>query len=115
MKQWVEKSLSGYYNVGPDDEDVLTTGNLVNAFCDKWNADSPSQQVSWASNTDINAPHEASYLKLDSSKIKSKLGWDSKWHISDALDRTVVFYKNYMKSSSLISDEMNREIKEFFI
>lgn len=115
MKQWDDKNLSGYYNVGPEDEDVLTTGSLVNAFCEKWNADSTFRKASWERIADINAPHEASYLKLDSSKIKSIFGWNSKWHISDALDRTVDIYRTYMKSTSLVSDEMNREIKEFFI
>ena len=35
--QYEDKSFAGYYNVGPDDCDCITTGQLVELFCKKWN------------------------------------------------------------------------------
>ena len=36
MKQYNDKSFSGYYNVGPDDQDCFQTGALVDVFVKKW-------------------------------------------------------------------------------
>ena len=34
--QYMDISKAGYYNVGPDDCDCITTGDLVTMFCDAW-------------------------------------------------------------------------------
>ena len=34
-KQYEDKTMSGFYNVGPDDRDCITTGRLVDLFCEK--------------------------------------------------------------------------------
>ena len=36
MAQWEDPSVQGYYNVGPDDCDCVTTGELVDLFCQYW-------------------------------------------------------------------------------
>lgn len=36
QKQYEDRSFAGWYNVGPDDCDCLTTGALVTLFCEKW-------------------------------------------------------------------------------
>ena len=35
-KQYEDGKYAGYYNVGPDDVDCFTTGNLVDLFISKW-------------------------------------------------------------------------------
>lgn len=35
--QYENRELSGSYNIGPNNNDCLTTGDLVTLFCDKWN------------------------------------------------------------------------------
>jgi CDP-glucose 4,6-dehydratase len=35
-KQAEDRRYAGWYNVGPDDCDCVTTGALVNLFCQKW-------------------------------------------------------------------------------
>lgn len=47
--------------------------------------------------------HEASYLKLDSSKAQNKLGWTPKWNIYQALNATVFWYKEYYKHADIQS------------
>lgn len=79
----------GYYNVGPDDADCVTVGELATLFCDAW-----QEGVLWKNVSD-EGPHEASFLKLDCSKIKNTLGWKPRWDIRMAVDQTVEWSKIY--------------------
>lgn len=90
-RQYEDKRLSGWYNVGPDDCDCVTTGQLVNLFCDKWGAG-----ARWENQAETNAPHEANFLKLDCSKIKAVLGWKPAWHIDEAVEMTVRWSKRWL-------------------
>ncbi len=110
-----DKSFADYYNVGPDDCDCVTTGELVDLFCGSWNRikeDLPG--VRWENISEANAPHEAGFLKLDSTKIKVVLGYKPRWHISECIDKTCEFSKVYLTDEKLIPAEMDRQIEEFF-
>lgn len=115
-KQWEDKKYADYYNVGPDDCDCVTTGDLVSLFCKKWNQDLSDglPRASWESHAEENAPHEASFLKLDSSKIKSVIGYRPRWHIDECMEKTVIFSKKFLTDAKSIPDEMDREIEEYF-
>lgn len=89
-KQWQDASIQGNYNVGPDEKDCVTVGKLADIFCTKW-----GDHCSWVNQQD-QGPHEASYLKLDCSKIKHKLSWKSVWSIENAIDKTVEWQKAYL-------------------
>ena len=39
------------------------------------------------------APHEANFLKLDCSKMKSVFGWSPLWHIDTAIEKTIEWSK----------------------
>ena len=73
---------------------VLTTGELVSMFCDTWNKSS-GQHVTWVSRSE-NGPHEANYLKLDCSKIKSVLGWKPRWSIQETMNKIVEWSQNWL-------------------
>lgn len=114
FRQWDDLSKSGYYNVGPDDEDCVTTGNLVDLFCKCWNeADDDLPKAKWESHADPNGPHEANFLKLDSTKIKMALGYKPRWHIKGCMKKTVEFSKAYIENPDKLSEEMDREIEAF--
>lgn len=83
------------YNIGPDDSDCVSTGELVKTFCDHWGTDAV-----WKTQTEENAPHEANFLKLDCSKIKRKLGWNPRWDFNKAIEKTVEWSKVYLAHSS---------------
>lgn len=95
-RQYEDKRLSGWYNVGPDDCDCVTTGQLVNLFCDKWGAG-----ARWENQAETNAPHEANFLKLDCSKIKAVLGWKPAWHIDEAVEMTVRWSKRWLAGEDI--------------
>ena len=92
-RQFSDPSLAGCYNVGPDDADCYTTGELVELFCDKWNSKAEEEdgfRASWKNVSD-NGPHEAGFLKLDSSKLKKTFGWRPVWNVERAMEEIVEF------------------------
>lgn len=107
--QYEDKSKAGFYNVGPDDCDCVTTGDIVDKFCAAWN----EGDVSWINKHD-GGPHEANFLKLDCSLIKQVFGWKPVWNIDKAVQMVVQFSKRRMNEPDKVADEMRAEIEEFF-
>ena len=104
-EQYENRDVQGWYNVGPDECDCLTTGELVDLFCDRWG------NISWE-NQNAGGPHEANFLKLDCSKIKRVFGWKPHWHIDTAIDKVVEWTKVY-KAGGNIPEVMDKEIEEY--
>lgn len=114
-KQWGDLSMSGFYNVGPDDMDCVTTGNLVDLFCECWNESNGAlPKARWENHADPNGPHEANFLKLDCTKIKTILGYRPRWHIDTCMQKTVEFSIAYITQPDTAPNEMDREIEEYF-
>ena len=129
--QYENARFAGYYNVGPDDQDCVSTGKLVTMLADTWNrglnanficgssklgADISLPMLAWENKSDPNAPHEANFLKLDCSKLKRTFGWKPRWHIEDAVKNTVAWTRVWLESngdSEVVKIEMDREIEEF--
>ena len=65
--QYENPACAGSYNVGPKDEDCITTGQLADLFCNSW-----GREAAWE-NLYQGGPHEANFLKLDCSKIRDNL------------------------------------------
>ena len=107
MRQYEDKYYAGFYNVGPDDCDCITTEQLVDLFCEKW-----GEGQSWVNQYD-GGPHEASFLKLDCSKIKKTFGYKPRWHIEEAVEKTVEWFKCYYAGESIPAC-MDEQVKEFF-
>lgn len=107
MKQYEDKNLEGYYNVGPDERDCVTTGELVSLFCDIWGED-----LSW-NNKFEGGPHEANFLKLDCSKIKTILHWKPHYDIRRAMEETVSWSKNALEGGDSLSIT-DHQITDFF-
>lgn len=113
-KQYEDKTYAGFYNVGPDDCDCVTTGELVDIFCNAWNKVSkPDKQIHWINRSEVNAPHEANFLKLDCSKIKKTFGWKPVWHIDTAIEKVVEWSKVWLDGED-VAVVMDRQINEFF-
>lgn len=106
QKQYEDPAFQGYYNVGPDDCDCVTTGQLVTMFCELW-----GDGAAWENQSE-NGPHEANFLKLDCSKIKHVFGWRPRWHIREALDKTVEWSKAYLEGQDL-QTVTDRQILEY--
>ena len=88
--QYADMSLAGNYNVGPDEQDCIATGQLAHMFCNIWKKHT-GKSIGWINKYD-GGPHEAGFLKLDCSKLKRTLKWKSIWSIDAALDKAVETY-----------------------
>ena len=108
--QYNDRKLAGSYNVGPDDADCWTTGELVTLFCDKWNQTNYTNIV-WKNHHSAE-PHEANYLKLDCSKIKKTFGWKPVWNVDRAMDKIIEWNNAYLKGEN-VAIVMDRQINEF--
>ena len=104
--QYEESRYSGYYNVGPDDRDCVTTGELVDLFCRAW-----GDGQTWE-NHFVGGPHEANFLKLDCSRMKSVFGWKPAWDVRTAVEKTVEWTKEWQAGQD-INTIMDRQIQEF--
>ena len=107
QKQYEDKKYQGYYNVGPDDCDCVTTGDLVDLFCKHWGED-----AKWENQAEENAPHEANFLKLDCSKLKTTFGWKPHWNLDKAIEKVVEWSKCWVEGGDVRAC-MDKEIEEF--
>ena len=107
QKQYEDPSFAGWYNVGPDDCDCVTTGELTTLFCRAW-----GDGMTWENRSETNAPHEANFLKLDCSKIKTTFGWKPRWHMQEAIQKTVEWSKVWMDGGD-VPAVMRKQIREF--
>lgn len=108
--QYQEKKIAGNYNVGPDEADCWTTGKLVTLFCEKWN-EANKASAQWIDRYD-GGPHEAGFLKLDCSKLKSTFGWTPRWNVETAMEKIVEWTKVYFEGGDVAAC-MERQIEEF--
>jgi CDP-glucose 4,6-dehydratase len=107
MKQYEDSSFQGYYNVGPDDRDCVTTGTLADIFCEAW-----GEGLRWVNRYE-GGPHEANFLKLDCSRIKNVFGWAPRYGVKEAVEKTVQWSKAYLAGKDMLT-VMDQQIKDFF-
>lgn len=106
QKQYEDNGFADCYNVGPDDSGCVTTGRLVELFCRSW-----GDNLQWETQSD-GGPHEASFLKLDCSKLKSVLEWKPVWGIETAVRKTVEWTRAYLDGEDVCA-VMDRQFDEF--
>ena len=94
-EQYIDSTVSGWYNVGPDDVDCFQTSALVELFVNKWGGD-----IKWIDRYD-GGPHEANFLKLDCSKLKSTFGWKPHWNLDMAVEKVVEWSKCWMSNGDV--------------
>ena len=96
-EQYLDEKYAGAYNVGPGDMDCITTGELADLFCESW-----GPEAAWE-NQYMGGPHEANFLKLDCSRIRSTFGWEPHWHVKDAVAQTAKWYRAYLEGADMIA------------
>ncbi len=106
-KQYKDRTYAGHYNVGPDPEDVRSAGELADIFCREW-----GEGLETVVKSD-GGPHEAAFLRLDCTKLKSRFGWKSTWNVEEAVRKTVAWSRVYVKNGD-VRKELFAQTEEFF-
>jgi CDP-glucose 4,6-dehydratase len=75
------------WNFGPADEDARPVGWIAEQIAELW-----PQELRWTLD-DGPHPHEARYLKLDSSRARGRLGWRPPVALEQALRSIVEWYR----------------------
>jgi CDP-glucose 4,6-dehydratase len=90
------------FNFGPWDDDAWPVERMANKLVDLWGAG-----ASWMRD---NAPsvHEAHYLKLDSSKARTQLGWRPRLNLESALDWTLNWYRSRTSGSDMSAETLTQ-------
>lgn len=104
-KQYENIGFADYYNVGPDDLDCVSTGQLADIFCKYY------EGIKWE-NKSVEGPHEANFLKLDCRKLKRTFGWQPVWNIDRAIEKTVEFSKAWIANQD-VNEIIDKQILEF--
>ncbi len=99
-------AYSEAWNFGPGDEDTKPVSWIVDQLTKAWGAD-----ASWILDSGDH-PHEANYLKLDCSKVKTRLDWHPRWHLAHALEKIIEWHKHDEKGSDMKS-KTQEQISEF--
>lgn len=84
---WEDPELARGWNFGPAEEDARPVGWLVERLAELW-----PQRVRWSVDEGPH-PHEAHYLKLDSSLARARLGWHPVAPLETALEETAAWYR----------------------
>lgn len=111
QRQYEDCSLAGNYNVGPDEKDCLTTGEIVTLFCEKWAA-LTGEKLTWENRSD-GGPHEANFLRLDCSRLKKMFGWRPVWNADVMMEKTAEWYAIWhcQQKSQYITDKSGYAMK----
>ena len=93
---WSEgPGFSEGWNFGPNDEDTKPVEWIANRLAGTW-----GNGVTWTIDGGSH-PHEASCLKLDSSKARSKLHWHPCWNLETSLQHIVDWYLAYQHGDNM--------------
>jgi CDP-glucose 4,6-dehydratase len=96
------------WNFGPEEVDEKPVEWIVGRLAEYW-----GEGASWLHDNSPQ-PHEASYLKLDCTKAKTRLGWRPVWGLEETLNRIVYWHKAWLNGENMryfsvveINDYMN--------
>lgn len=91
--------FNGGWNFGPSDEGAKTVSWVADEMVSQWGSGS------WFISGDQH-PHEAKYLKLDSSKARAKLNWLPVWGPEKALEATIRWHKSWLNKQDMAAETL---------
>lgn len=77
------------FNFGPAQDDAVPVRVIADEISARW-----ADGAQWRHDTRFQ-PYEARLLEVDSARARTALGWKPRWRLSEALDKTVSWYKAY--------------------
>ena len=92
---WDAPEHAGGWNFGPADEDAKPVRWVVERVAAQW-----PDGLRWI-HDDGPHPHEARYLKLDSTRARTRLGWQPVWALEDAVKAVVDWYRQFREGQDM--------------
>ncbi|MFZ2150109.1 MAG: CDP-glucose 4,6-dehydratase [Minisyncoccia bacterium] len=99
-----EKEYADNWNFGPKEESILSVKKIIEHAQKYWGA------IKIDLKTNADNLHEANILKLDSSKARSLLKWQSVWEYEDTISKTINWYKSYYENNIVLSE---KDLKDY--
>ncbi|BBE30626.1 CDP-glucose 4,6-dehydratase [Tepiditoga spiralis] len=99
------KKYSGSWNFGPHLNSIITVREIVEKVIENYG------NGFWKDLSNNTQPHEAKLLNLDISKSKFYLNWEPTLNISETINLTIDWYKNYKKEN--VYELCMKQIKYF--
>jgi CDP-glucose 4,6-dehydratase len=84
------------FNFGPADGDAWPVERIATELASMW-----GDGASWLCDSDSGV-HEAGYLRLDSSRARTELGWQPQLDIESALDWTMSWYRTWHEGGDML-------------
>jgi CDP-glucose 4,6-dehydratase len=100
-------SKVGAYNFGPEEESMQKVKDVVDMILNHLKYGRYIIQLD-------ETKHEATNLKLDSSRAKKILNWQSKYDLNRAVIETIEWYRQYHLEQSDIRKFTLKQINEYF-
>ena len=89
-----QRGARGGWNLGPAEDDAKAVRWIAERLGVTWEGDEGDH------------PHEAHYLRLDSGKARTELGWEPRWDLERGLDATAEWYAAHRDGRDV--DELRR-------
>ena len=100
------REFASGWNFGPREEDGVAVGELADRVRKAWG------DVAIKHETQLNAPAEASVLRLDSTKAAKMLGWKPAISLARAVDLTVTGYREFQGNN--VPGSMNTILESYW-
>ncbi len=99
-----KKEYSDNWNFGPSDTAHLTVGEVAEHTKKHW------ESIAYEIAESAAHPHEAHFLKLDSTKARTLLKWKAVWGADIMFEKTVVWYRNFYDKKIVMTE---RDLKDY--
>ena len=104
-----KKKFSGSYNFGPKIKKNYTVLNLTQKFLDNLVKKKYKIKVNKAKLLESNC------LDINANKARKKLKWETKYTGPKMIEKTIDWYKIFMKSPGKIKEFSDKQIKDYFL
>lgn len=105
-----QTKLAVSWNIGPESHDMWPVSRIIEQMSAHW-PDASGVEFGEA------IYHENPCLKLDSSALRSELGWQPVWPLAKALQHTTCWYNVWASASSpqALVDLSNEQLQQFMV
>ena len=96
------------WNFGPNHSNAVDVQTITEKIIQEWGSGT------WKGRPqNENAPHEATYLKLDIAKSITRLGWKPVYDIGEAIQKTIDWYKQFYSGNGEMCKFSQEQIRKY--